>query len=207
MVDKARAMLPNVDSASAPPGTRGRLHELFQRTIGERGRSGGFLISLSLLITTFAARAVTHAIRDQRLTSVFRNVSSQKGLHIHHCVFGILGLLGVGYTDIRFQPKRVLIRRVLAVFYGVAAALTLDEFALWLRLRDVYWTPEGRESVDALIVAGACSLLALEGMSFWQALWRDTIWLIVHRGGLVARMFGPRAGELSGGVLPEDANP
>ena len=37
--------------------------------------------------------------------------------------------------------------------FGVGMGLTLDEFALWLYLEDVYWAEEGRSSVDAVIFA------------------------------------------------------
>jgi hypothetical protein len=47
----------------------------------------------------------------------------------------------------------------MAILYGLGAALTLDEFALWLNLRDVYWAKEGRSSIDAVILFG--SLLAI----------------------------------------------
>jgi hypothetical protein len=49
----------------------------------------------------------------------------------------------------------------MSILYGAGAALTLDEFALWLNLRDVYWAPEGRTSIDAVILFGA--LLAASG--------------------------------------------
>jgi hypothetical protein len=43
----------------------------------------------------------------------------------------------------------------MSILYGVGAALTLDEFALWLNLQDVYWSPQGRSSIDAVILFGA----------------------------------------------------
>ncbi|HKF80295.1 MAG TPA: hypothetical protein VKB17_05670, partial [Thermoleophilaceae bacterium] len=48
-------------------------------------------------------------------------------------------------------------RETIAVLFGVGLGLTLDEFALWLNLQDVYWSPKGRESIDAVIVAPAVS--------------------------------------------------
>lgn len=52
---------------------------------------------------------------------------------------------------------------VLAALFGVGAALTLDEFALWLHLEDVYWAREGRSSVDAVLMAGVIGTLLLVG--------------------------------------------
>jgi hypothetical protein len=53
----------------------------------------------------------------------------------------------------------------LAVLFGIGAGLTLDEFALWLRLDDVYWSKEGRASLDAVIVAALLGGLVVLGLS------------------------------------------
>jgi hypothetical protein len=70
------------------------------------------------------------------------------GRHSHHLVWGILILLSVGYGWLLdaggdSTTRSVLAGRLMAVLYGAGAALTLDEFALWLNLEDVYWSPEG----------------------------------------------------------------
>ena len=75
-------------------------------------------------------------------------------LHIHHLVFGIIlllvsGLLGIGFPTVQ------KINKFASVLFGIGAALTLDEFALWLNLQDVYWARQGRESIDAVIVFSA----------------------------------------------------
>jgi hypothetical protein len=64
------------------------------------------------------------------------------------------------------DPPTVL----LAVLFGIGAALVLDEFALLLRLADVYWEPEGRESIDAVVLAGGLCLWYLLGLGFWPHL-------------------------------------
>jgi hypothetical protein len=74
------------------------------------------------------------------------------GVHIHHLVFGIVLLMLAGFLAFAFQPDSPGLE-ILAVAFGVGAGLTLDEFALWLHLEDVYWAEEGRRSVDAVIVA------------------------------------------------------
>ena len=63
--------------------------------------------------------------------------------------------------------------RLTALLYGVGAALTLDEFALWLRLEDVYWAREGRESIDAVILFGALLAVGTWGGRFFHALVRE----------------------------------
>jgi hypothetical protein len=179
-------MLANPGHATASqarPGTIGRLRQVYHDTVVEKGRAEGFLIPLSYIVMSLVIRAITHAIRDRRFSFLFHNMSPSSGLHIHHMVFGILGLLAIGFIAVAFRPKPAAARYALAVGYGIAAALTLDEFALWLRLDDVYWSPQGKESVDALLLAGAVFLLAMQGLDFWGALWRDVTWLLSKRNG------------------------
>lgn len=73
-------------------------------------------------------------------------------LHIHHLVFGIVLLLVSGFLAFTFQPDTPWME-LLAVLFGIGAGLTIDEFALWLHLKDVYWSKEGRSSVDAFVYA------------------------------------------------------
>ncbi|MFD6156762.1 hypothetical protein ACFWF7_19505 [Nocardia sp. NPDC060256] len=86
------------------------------------------------------------------------------GVHIHHMVFGVILVLasGVGMVTL-YQTASVTTAAVLAAFFGVGAALTLDEFALIFYLRDVYWEEQGRTSVDAVFVALAVTGLLLLG--------------------------------------------
>ena len=99
-------------------------------------------------------------------------------MHIHHLVWGILILLLVGYgwlLDVgrSHSPMSIFLGRLMAVSYGVGAALTLDEFALWLSLEpDVYWTREGRLSIDAVILFGAVLAVGAWGAPFFGALQR-----------------------------------
>ena len=59
------------------------------------------------------------------------------------------------------------------MLFGVAAALTLDEFALWLNLRDVYWEREGRESFEALALFGGLLALGIFGRAFWRGIAKE----------------------------------
>ena len=70
----------------------------------------------------------------------------------------------MGTIELAYRPDHPWLE-VLAVLFGMGAALTLDEFALWLRLDDVYWGPEGRRSVDAVLLATLVGLLMLVGLS------------------------------------------
>lgn len=94
------------------------------------------------------------------------------GRHIHHMTFGIAGLLTVGYLwmlEIGINEARRSSRMTAAV-YGSGAALTLDEFALWLNLEDVYWAKQGRESIDAVALFGSLLILSVLGKGFVKEL-------------------------------------
>jgi hypothetical protein len=91
-------------------------------------------------------------------------------------VWGILLLLFVGYAWLLENPGYPHSRRAsraLAVLYGVGAALTLDEFALWPNLRDVYWEREGRVSLDAIALFFGLALLGFWGGPFFRAVGRE----------------------------------
>jgi hypothetical protein len=123
-----------------------------------------FLASLGFLFTFAIVRGITHLIRSG--IGPFHNVSSG-GLHIHHLVWGILLLLVVGYIWlIEAGTTSSLLSSITAIAYGVGAALTLDEFALWLNLQDVYWTGPGRESIDAVVIFAAALSVGVWGGPF-----------------------------------------
>ena len=73
-------------------------------------------------------------------------------LHIHHLVWGIILLLLCGFLGFATEPRTPW-TQILAVLFGIGAGFTLDEFALWLRLEDVYWAEQGRASVEAVMIA------------------------------------------------------
>jgi hypothetical protein len=88
------------------------------------------------------------------------------GTHIHHLVWGILLRLTNGYVGVAIHPGDPW-REIVAGLFGVGAGLTLDEFALWLNLKDVYWEKEGRASIDAVVIAAALSGVLLVGLRGW----------------------------------------
>ena len=120
-----------------------------------------FWMLIAFVVTFAVTRVITNLIRRGR--GPFRDMSVG-GVHIHHQVWGIFLLLGVGTMELAYRPASPWLE-VLAVLFGMGAALTLDEFALWLRLDDVYWGPEGRRSVDAVLLATLVGLLLLVGIS------------------------------------------
>ena len=73
-------------------------------------------------------------------------------LHVHHLVFGIILMMLAGFLEFAIRPGDPWVE-ILAATFGIGAGLTLDEYALWLHLKDVYWAEEGRKSVDAVVIA------------------------------------------------------
>ncbi len=141
----------------------------YQYEIIDAGKQPQFFMLVSFLVTFATVRFITHAIRAGRYKRVFRNVSTG-GTHLHHLVPGIVLLLVSGYLGIGLAPDYH--REPHAILFGIGAALTLDEFALWLHLKDVYWTREGRQSVDAVIVMATILGLGVLGSGFWIELGR-----------------------------------
>jgi hypothetical protein len=89
------------------------------------------------------------------------SVKTEGGLHVHHLVFGIVLLLLAGFA-LALQPPSPWLE-IFAAGFGIGAGLTLDEYALWLHLEDVYWAEEGRRSVDAVVIAALIGGLLLLG--------------------------------------------
>jgi hypothetical protein len=160
-----------------------RLLALYRRHFEEPRRERLFLASVSFFLTFAITRWTVHTLRAW--------VGTEAGVwigdtHVHHLVWGIFILLGVGYAwlvQVGTGKDEMWSRtgRVMAVLYGVGAALTLDEFALWLNLEDVYWTEEGRGSIDAVILFGGLVSIGLWGGPFWRAVVRQVARLARRR--------------------------
>lgn len=150
-----------------------RLGFLIRATIPDRPRRRMFIASISFLVTFVGVRILVHRIAHHE--GRFHWVVIH-GTHIHHLVWGILILLLVGYgwlLDLgrSHSPLSIFFSRLMSVSYGVGAALTLDEFALWLNLDpDAYWSREGRVSIDAVIVFGSVLGVGAWGAPFFRAL-------------------------------------
>jgi hypothetical protein len=118
------------------------------------------LVMLAASLVTFAAtRAYT------RIARVRAWGSGRVGdVHVHHLVLGNALMLLCGMFVIAFQPRGASVD-LLAVGFGVGAAFVLDEWALTVHLRDVYWTPEGRHSIEVSIMWALLGLLLLSGIA------------------------------------------
>jgi hypothetical protein len=142
---------------------RTALGSLLHQHIADRPRRRLFLASVSFFLTFAIVRGMVFCIRHQ--IPPFHYII-MNGRHIHHLVPGILILLAVGYGWLcefgtGSDSSSLFASRLMSLLYGVGSALTLDEFALWLNLKDVYFVREGRSSIDAVVLFG--SLLAIGG--------------------------------------------
>ncbi|HYG98232.1 MAG TPA: hypothetical protein VD837_03815 [Terriglobales bacterium] len=164
------------------PLITGRLVELYNHYFADAHRERAFLASIAFFLTFGIVRVLTHAIRAGE--SPFHNIEVG-GLHIHHMVWGISLLLILGYLWVLqigtgMPGSSQLASRVMALLFGVASALTLDEFALWFNLKDVYWLPQGRESIDAVLLFGSLFIAGFCGGPFVRSLARESVRLITR---------------------------
>jgi hypothetical protein len=127
---------------------------------GEAARSGVILLG-ALLASFLFIRTSARLMRSPRVPWWPGSVTTEGGLHVHHLVFGIVLLLVCGFV-LALQPGSPWLE-IVAGGFGIGAGLTLDEFALWLHLEDVYWAEEGRRSVDAVVIAVLLGGLVLMG--------------------------------------------
>jgi hypothetical protein len=142
----------------------GSVGDLYRDGIVDTGRETQFLFFVSFLVSFGFIRTSAHMIRAQ--VSWWPGNVEVGGTHIHHLVWGIILLLICGYVGVAIHPGDPW-RDIVAIGFGIGTGLTLDEFALWLNLKDVYWSEQGRRSIDAVIVATALSGIALVGLRGW----------------------------------------
>jgi hypothetical protein len=150
--------------------------------LGQDGQRAGFLLLAGFLASWLFIRTSARMIRAE-VSWWPGNVETGSGLHIHHLVWGICLVLVTGFLGFALQPDDPWLD-VLAVLFGIGMGLTLDEFALWLHLEDVYWTEEGRESVDAVIVALVFGGLVVLGVAPWDV--NDAEGSIIAIAGIMA---------------------
>jgi hypothetical protein len=137
----------------------------YDHQIQAPGKELHFLILIAFVCSFGFIRTSAHMIRAQ-VSWWPGNVETKGGTHIHHLVWGILLLLSMGYVGIATDLGSPWIELV-AVAFGIGMGLTMDEFALWLNLQDVYWQEKGRQSIDAVIVTTTLMVIALLGLQFW----------------------------------------
>ncbi len=119
-------------------------------TLDTEGQRAGLVLLAAMLLSFGFIRFSTRMIRAE--VKWWPGNVTPGGMHIHHLVFGIVAMMVAGFLQFATQPGDPWLE-ILAAVFGIGMGLTLDEFALWLYLEDVYWSDEGRSSVDAVIFA------------------------------------------------------
>jgi hypothetical protein len=152
-----------------------KLGHFIHQQIPDRPHRRLLLASVSFFITFLTARLLVLSITHH--VGPFGYVE-MGGRHIHHLVWGILLLLFTGYATLAEAGTKatfgsIFLSRLLSIAYGIGAALTLDEFALWLNLDAMaYWSRQGRESIDAVILFGSLLAITTWGAPLWRRLFR-----------------------------------
>src|SRR6476660_136786 len=127
-------------------------------------RQGVFLVLVGFLLSFAFIRMSTRLMRSPKVPWWPGSVVSDSGVHIHHLVFGIVTMMiagTLGFAALGASPWT----EICGFLFGVGAGLTIDEFALWVYLDDVYWAEEGRSSIDATVIAAATIGLIVLGVN------------------------------------------
>lgn len=127
-------------------------------------KQGLFLILVGFILSFAFIRMSTRLMRSPRVPWWPGSVVSDSGVHLHHLVFGIVTMMIAGTLGISALGESPY-TEICAFLFGVGVGLTIDEFALWVYLEDVYWAEEGRASIDATVIAAAGMMLILLGFS------------------------------------------
>jgi hypothetical protein len=127
-------------------------------------KQGLFLVLVGFILSFAFIRMSTRLMRSPRVPWWPGSVVSDGGVHLHHLVFGIVTMMIAGTLGLAALGDSPY-TEICAFFFGVGAGLTIDEFALWVYLDDVYWAEQGRASIDATVIAAAGMMLILLGFS------------------------------------------
>lgn len=136
----------------------------FWGNLEENHEQAVFLVLVGFLGSFAFIRMSTRIIRSESISWWPGNIESDSGVHLHHLVFGIVTMMVAGTLGFA-SDGRTPFTEICALGFGIGVGLTIDEYALWVHLEDVYWAEEGRSSVDATVIAAALMLLIVLGVS------------------------------------------
>lgn len=137
--------------------------DFWQDQLVAHDREAVFLLLLGFFLSFGFIRVSARLMRSPRVPWWPGSVVSESGLHIHHLVFGIVAMIVAGTIGFADHGESGWFLVAAAVF-GVGMGLTLDEFALWVHLEDVYWAEEGRRSIDAAVITAVLLALIFFGL-------------------------------------------
>src|SRR5437773_2290237 len=155
-----------------------KVGELFHLHVRDRPKRRLLLAAIGFFVTFAVARSMAYAA--YRSVGPFHYVYI-RGTHIHHLVWRLLLLQKEGFSWLievgtGAKSSSLLASRLMSLLYGVGAALTLDEFAIWLNLQEgVYWTGRDRASLDAVLLFGGLLVIGLWGRDFLKAISRELL--------------------------------
>ncbi|HVD37802.1 MAG TPA: hypothetical protein VNC15_03090 [Solirubrobacterales bacterium] len=136
----------------------------FYDRIAEHDLQGLYLVLIGFVLSFAFIRMSTRLMRSPKVPWWPGSIVSGSGVHLHHLVFGIVTMMAAGAAGFAAFGNSPW-TEICAFAFGIGAGLTIDEFALWVYLDDVYWAKEGRTSIDATVIAAALMLLALLGFT------------------------------------------
>ncbi|MCB0870250.1 MAG: hypothetical protein KDB52_05405 [Solirubrobacterales bacterium] len=121
-----------------------------------------FLVLVGFLLSFAFIRMSTRLMRSPKVPWWPGSIVSEGGLHVHHHVFGIVLMMIAGSVAFALDGDSAWFN-LSALAFGIGIGLTIDEFALWLHLEDVYWSEEGRRSIDATVLTALVLALVMFG--------------------------------------------
>jgi hypothetical protein len=147
-------------------------------------RQGVFLVLVGFILSFAFIRMSTRLMRSPRVPWWPGSVVSESGVHLHHLVFGIVTMMIAGTLGFAAHGESPW-GEICGFLFGVGAGLTIDEFALWVYLDDVYWAEEGRSSIDATVIAAAAMALVVLGVNPLDTGTDSEGWLALVASGLL----------------------
>jgi hypothetical protein len=138
--------------------------DFWNNQLADHDRQGVFLVLVGFILSFAFIRMSTRLMRSPKVPWWPGSVVSESGVHLHHLVFGIVTMMiagTLGFVAAGHSPWG----EICAFAFGVGVGLTIDEFALWVYLDDVYWAEEGRSSIDATVIAAGAMGLFVVGLN------------------------------------------
>ena len=140
------------------------INDFWKDQILAEEKQGIFLVLVGFILSFSFIRMSTRLMRSPRVPWWPGSVVSDGGVHVHHLVFGIVTMMIAGTLGLAALGDSPW-TEICSFAFGIGIGLTIDEFALWVYMDDVYWSDEGRISIDATVIAAAAMMLILLGFS------------------------------------------
>lgn len=137
--------------------------DFWQQQLVEHDRQALFLVLVGFLGSFVLIRISTRLMRSPKVPWWPGSIVSDSGVHLHHLVFGIVTMMAAGTVGFAAMGESPWFE-VAALAFGIGVGLTIDEFALWVHLDDVYWAEEGRRSIDATVIAAVLMAILMFGL-------------------------------------------